>query len=220
MPRFIDPISGGGDTIECVDPFVDDQVNFDTFPRCILVANCGDTITAHVTDYDIELGDCNGIVKLIIRTQRVVYNKTEYFCTDTIFVRGIDFDSIMCPPMRDSVYCHTGYLKDENGNPSPYETGFPWAGNIPLWPQPNSKCELRILYFDTEFNGDCPKTIHRTWWIKDACNGNLDTCDQWIMIFDTIGPTITKDTSYLNLAPEGAFAGINKPVISGTDNFA
>ncbi|MCB0665683.1 MAG: T9SS type A sorting domain-containing protein [Saprospiraceae bacterium] len=213
LPRFIDP--GPGDTIDCVDPFVDDQVNFDTFPRCILVANCGDTITAHVTDYDIELGDCNGIVKYIIRHQRVVYAKEEYYCQDTIYVRGIDFDNITCPPMRDSVYCHTGYLTDHNGHPSPFVTGVPMAGNLPLWPQPNSKCELRILYFDEEFNGDCPMTIHRTWWIKDACNGREDTCEQWIMIFDTIGPTIMKDTTYqgLHLAPEDAFPDIDKPVL-------
>lgn len=213
LPRFIDP--GPGDTIDCIHPFVDDQVNFDTFPRCILVANCGDTITAHVTDYDIELGDCNGIVKYIIRSQKVSYAKQEYFCTDTIFVRGIDFDNIICPPMRDSVYCHTGYLKDENGHPSPYVTGVPMAGDLPLWPQPNSKCELRILYFDEEFNGDCPMTIRRTWWIKDACNGREDTCEQWIMIFDTLGPTIIKDSTYqnLHLAPEEAFPDLDKPVL-------
>ncbi|MCB0688164.1 MAG: T9SS type A sorting domain-containing protein, partial [Saprospiraceae bacterium] len=213
LPRFIDP--GPGDTVDCVDPFVDDQVNNDTFPRCVLVANCGDSITAHVVSYDIQLGDCNGIVKYIIRNQRVSYNKQEYFCQDTIFVRGIDFDNIVCPPMRDSVYCHTGYLKDENGHPSPFVTGVPVAGDLPLWPQPNSKCELRILYFDEEFNGDCPMTIHRTWWIKDACNGRLDTCEQWIMVFDTIGPTIVKDSSYqdLHLAPADAFPDIDKPVL-------
>ncbi len=211
LPRFIH--SGPPDTIDCIHPFVDDQVNYDTFPRCQLVANCGDTIDAHIIDYKIVLGNCDEIVKLIIRTQRVNYNKVEYFCIDTIFVRGLDFDNFVCPPMRDSVYCHTGYLRDENGHPSPYETGIPMAGDVPLWPQPNSKCELLILYFDVKFNGDCPMTIHRTWWIKNVCTGRFDTCDQWIMIFDTIGPTLTKDSTYLNLAPDGAFAGIDKPVI-------
>jgi hypothetical protein len=211
LPRFIH--DGSPDTIDCIHPFVDNQVNYDTFPRCKLVINCGDTIVARVIDYQIVLGDCDDIVKIIIRNQKVSYNKMEYFCKDTIYVRGLDFDNFVCPPERDSVYCHTGYLRDENGHPSPYETGIPMAGDVPLWPQPNSKCEVRILYFDEVFNGDCPKTIHRTWWIKDACGGREDTCEQWIMIFDTIGPTLTKDSSYLNLAPEGAFPDIDHPVI-------
>ncbi len=211
FPRFIDESTN--DTIDCTHPFVVDQVNNDTFPRCRLVANCGDTITATVIDYRTIRGDCEDIVKLIVRTQRVRYDKVDYFCMDTIFVRGLDFDLFTCPPERDSVYCHSGYLRDARGNPSPLETGVPMAGDIPLWPQPNAKCDVLILYEDKSFGGICPETIHRTWWIKNNCTGSFDTCEQWLMIFDTIGPTLEKDIDKALVADPEDFPGYDHPVI-------
>ncbi|NND33661.1 MAG: hypothetical protein HKN76_13820 [Saprospiraceae bacterium] len=215
-PRFIG--DGATDTILCIDPFVDDQINNDTFPRCRLVANCGDTITATVIDYQTVVGNCFDIVKLIIRTQRVHYNKVDYYCTDTIRVASLDFNNFICPPQRDSVYCHTGYLKDENGHPSPYETGIPMADTVPLWPQPNSKCDILILYKDVEFTGDCPMTIHRTWYVKNACSGRFDTCEQWLMIFDTIGPDIKKDFGKAVIAEPGTFAGMDTVILVPTSS--
>lgn len=210
-PQFIPTI--GNDTILCTHPFVDDQVNNDTFPRCRYIVNCDDIITARVVDYDIENGDCDGIVKMIIRTQELLYDKQTYSCTDTIFVVGLDFDEFMCPPQRDTVYCHTPYLKDENGHPSPLETGVPTAGTVPLWPQPTSKCEVLIKYEDEVFDSQCPMIIHRTWSIKNGCIDTFYTCDQWLMIADTTGPDLKKDLSKTRLADPGLFPELDKPVI-------
>ncbi len=211
-PRFL---MNDSDTIDCTHPFVDEQVLNDTFPRCRLVANCVDTITATVIDYDLVIGDCDeNIVKLIIRTQRVKFQKEDYFCKDTIFVRGLDFDDLICPPERDSVYCHTNYLRDENDHPSPLETGVPMVGNLPLWPQPSKICDVLIQYKDLEFTSECPMIIRRTWFIKNNCTGDyIDSCLQWLMIFDTIGPTLEKDLDKALLSDSFAFPGIAKPVI-------
>ncbi len=212
-PMFLpDPVL---DTIDCTHPFVSEQLNNDTFPKCQLVVNCGDTINARVIDYDFDKFPCTeDIVKRIIRTQRVIYGKQEYFCTDTIYVRGLNFDEFMCPPERDTVYCHSGYKVDEYGHPHPDETGVPTAGGIPLWPQPDKACEILVIYKDYPFDGSlCPELIRREWHIKNNCSGRYDTCYQWLMIADTLGPYLEKDLGKLVVADSGTFVGIEKPVI-------
>ncbi len=211
-PMFLpDAVS---DTIDCPHPFVTDQVNNDTFPRCRLVANCVDTITATVVDYTFDKFPCDpNISKRIIRKQCVVYNKVEYCCTDTIYVRGLDFDLFMCPPERDSVYCHTDYLRDENGHPHPTVTGVPTVDSIPLWPPPDRACEIAILYKDFPFDSECPELIRREWHIKNNCSGLDTVCYQWLMIFDTLGPYIEKDYGKAVLAEEDDFPAIDNPVI-------
>ncbi|MBK8504467.1 MAG: hypothetical protein IPL46_21035 [Saprospiraceae bacterium] len=190
-------IPGESDTIDCTHPFVLNQEANDTFPGCRMVFECYDTLVGSVVDYDLLIGDCEDIIKQIKRTFKFVYDKQEYFCMDTISVRALP-DTIICPPMRDSVYCHTGYLKDENGHPSPLVTGFPLADSIHLWPAPPSVCDILVIYKDTEFNSSCPITIKREWFIKNGCTGSFDTCVQWLMVFDTIGPYVTKyDTAAL-----------------------
>ncbi len=178
------------DTIDCHHPFALDPVNNDTFPGCRLVVDCEEILVGTPVDYQFLLGDCENIIKQIKRTLRFVHNKQEYFCMDTIAVRALP-DTLICPPERDSVYCHTGYLKDENGHPSPLETGVPMADSIPLWPAPPSICDISIKYKDFDFHDQCPNTIRREWFIKNNCTGAFDSCVQWIMIFDTIGPTFT-----------------------------
>lgn len=179
------------DTIDCYHPFAMDPEAYDTFPGCRLVLECIDTLKGEVIDYEILLGDCTDIVKQIKRTLRFVYDKQEYLCMDTITIRALP-DTLICPPMRDSVYCVPGYLKDENGHPSPLETGVPMAGDIPLWPPLPSECDIAVTYKDFEFNGICPATIKREWYIKNSCTGLEESCVQWIMIFDTTGPVITR----------------------------
>jgi hypothetical protein len=191
-PSFLDHPR---DTIDCYHPFAADPAAYDTFPGCQLVLECIDTLDGTVVDYEILIGDCYDIIKEIKRTIKFTYDKQEFFCMDTIVVRALP-DTLICPPMRDSVYCVPGYLKDEHGHPSPLETGVPMAGDIPLWPQPPSECDILIHYYDVEFSGHCPITIRRDWFIKNGCTGAYDTCVQWLMVFDTTGPVITKiDTS-------------------------
>ena len=185
----------GPDTIDCYHPFaIDPTFQNDTFPGCRLLVECEDTLIGTVVDYEVLLGDCENIIKQVKRTLRFTYNKEEYFCMDTIAIRALP-DTIVCPPEKDSVYCHDDYLKDENGHPSPYVTGFPMADTIPLWPQLPAVCDILIHYKDWKFDGECPITIRRDWYIKNGCTGSFDTCVQWIMIFDTLGPTIVKDTT-------------------------
>ncbi|NND34124.1 MAG: T9SS type A sorting domain-containing protein, partial [Saprospiraceae bacterium] len=179
------------DTIDCYHPFAVDPIANDTFPGCRLLVNCVDTLVGQVVDYDYLVGDCRDIVLQIKRTLKFTYDKQDYFCMDTISVRGLP-DTLICPPEKDSVYCVPGYLKDENGHPSPFVTGVPMADSIPLWPQPPSACDILIHYKDLAFPGQCPMTIRREWFIKNTCTGDFDTCTQWIMVFDTTGPVITK----------------------------
>ncbi|MCB0685815.1 MAG: hypothetical protein KDC53_04800, partial [Saprospiraceae bacterium] len=193
------------DTIDCYHPFAIDPASFDTFPGCQLVLECIDTLVGEVVDYEIILGDCENIIKQVKRTLRFQYEKEEYFCMDTITVRALP-DTVICPPIRDSVYCVPGYLKDENGHPSPMQTGVPMAGEVPLWPPLPSDCDILVTYKDVEFGGICPATIRREWLIKNSCTGAFDSCTQWIMIFDTTAPVITKlDTAaFITPIPSGS----------------
>ncbi|MCB0666462.1 MAG: hypothetical protein KDC80_11590, partial [Saprospiraceae bacterium] len=202
MPAVPMLIPGEPDTIPCTHPFAENQAENDTFPTCRMVFDCFDTIVGTVIDYQIIPGDCTTeIVKQIKRTVQFTYDKEDYFCMDTIPVLSLP-DTVICPPERDSVYCELGYLKDEYGHPSPWETGFPMADTIPLWPQPPSVCDILVIYKDTEFASDCPMTIKREWFIKNSCTGTFDTCVQWLMVFDTVGPYVTKiDTAaFISLA--------------------
>ncbi|NND07657.1 MAG: T9SS type A sorting domain-containing protein [Saprospiraceae bacterium] len=212
-------LPGQTDTIDCTHPFVDNQLVNDTFPGCRMVVGCYDTIVGEIYDYDILLGDCDeDIVKQIKRTFRIEYNKTEIFCMDTIAVRGLP-DTIICPPERDSVYCHTGYLKDENGHPSPLVTGVPYADSIPLWPQPNKICDILVTYKDLAFEDQCPTTIRREWFIKNGCEGTFDSCVQWIMVFDTVPPTIEMADTLISV-PTGShdcYAHVYVPPVRVTD---
>jgi len=216
-----EPLPHVRDTIDCFHPFAMDQVANDTFVGCRLLADCVDTLVGEVVDYDLFLGDCEDIVLQIKRTLRFRHGKEEYFCMDTISVRGLT-DTLICPPEKDSVYCDSGYLKDENGHPSPAETGFPTSGGIPLWPPPPSVCDISIHYKDIVFSGECPVTIRRNWAIKDNCTGTFEECVQWIMVFDTVGPIITKlDTAgffiSLNKNSHECFAEVMVPKIMAED---
>ncbi len=137
-------------------------------------------------------GNLSPVVKQIVRTSKVTYDKEDYFCMDTIGIRALNFDLFMCPPERDTLYCHTPYLKDEEGHPSPSETGAPTVGGVPLWPQPPALCDILVTYKDTEFESECPMLIKREWFVKNSCLGTFDSCAQWLMIMDTIGPTIIR----------------------------
>lgn len=184
IPEYI---THPADTISCLHPFVQDPATHDTFPLCSLIVDCDRIIEGTVVDYHVLQGDCIDIIKAIKRTILFEYQKEEFMCMDTIYVRALP-DTIVCPPERDTVYCHDGYLKDENGHPDPSVTGAPLADSIPLWPVPPSICDYHVIYKDTEFTGDCPMTIKREWFIKNSCTGDFDTCTQWIMIEDTLGP--------------------------------
>jgi hypothetical protein len=215
------PIAGPRDTIDCYHPFATDPAANDTFPGCRLLVNCVDTLVGQVVDYDYLQGDCLDVVLQIKRTLRFTFDQQDYFCMDTISVRGLP-DTLICPPEKDSVYCVPGYLKDENGHPSPFVTGVPMADSIPLWPQPPSVCDILIHYKDLVFPGICPTTIRREWFIKNGCTGEFDTCLQWIMVFDTTGPVITKmDTAafYVPLPADAhdCFAEVYVPKIMVED---
>jgi len=209
------------DTIDCFHPFALDPLANDTFPGCRLLVNCVDTLEGIVTDYQYLVGDCEEVVIEIKRTLKFTYQNQDYFCMDTISVRGLP-DTLICPPEKDSVYCVPGYLKDENGHPSPLVTGVPMADSIPLWPQPPSSCDILIHYKDVEFDAICPTIIRRDWFIKNTCTGRFDTCAQWIMVFDTTGPTITKlDTAAfyvpLSTSSHDCFAEVYVPKIMVED---
>ncbi len=201
-PRFLDDPR---DTIDCYHPFTTNPAAYDSFPGCRLIIECIDTLVGDVVNYEFLPGDCINLISQVKRTFRFTYNQQEFTCMDTIVIRALP-DTLICPPEKDSVYCVPGYLRDQHGRPSPLETGVPMAGDIPLWPPLPGICDILIDYLDVEFTGSCPKTIRREWYIKNTCTGRLDSCLQWIMIFDTTAPVITKlDTAtFLIPLPAGS----------------
>jgi len=114
-------------------------------------------------------------------------------CTDTINVMRADTADINWPVM-DTLYCDQDYLKDSNGNPSPYVTGFPTIGEslVPLWPG-IAACNLFTDYTDRIINLGCDKKIMRTWNINEWFCGadSLYSRVQLILIKDTLPPELT-----------------------------
>ncbi len=223
-PEFL---PGRGDTIDCTHPFANNPIaDLDTFPGCRAVVHCGsDTLEGDVTGYEKLAGDCINFSGAIKRTLIFRYMGQEIFCMDTIFIAPLP-DSLVCPAEKDSLYCHLDYLRDENGNPSPLETGYPILVNdmgdtLELWPQPAAACDILINYKDYPIGGECPETIKREWYIKNGCTGEFDTCTQWLMIFDTVPPTMDVDTTLIIPSEShDCYANVYAPPVEVTDTCA
>jgi len=148
---------------------------------------------------------------------------------DTICVMAIPMDMFICPPEKDSIYCYPwdSLQYDENGNPHPSITGVPsYVDNltmdtVPIWPQPPKVCEIVVEYKDWDFSPNCPRVVKRQWYVKNLCTGDYMTCDQWLMIFDTIKPVITELDTMSVIAytddPHDCFVHYKVPWIRGAD---
>lgn len=183
------------DTTICSDPRAWNP--FDTsFKEPLAVDNCSGVVPVEPEGYEwIQLIDDPIFDALIIRTwsaEDKYRNRTT--CQDTIFLRRVIFNMILCPP-DTIISCNRQNLSPSNSlyfSPDdPLTSGVPTFMGLPLWSE-RSYCDFSIKYED-KYSYKCAGTytIHRFWYLSQITPGIIfeDTCHQVIEIVDTVGPT-------------------------------
>lgn len=120
-------------------------------------------------------------------------------CTDTILVKRIQAKDIIFPGGYSFLNCEMPFELDENGHPSPLETGRPGykIDGIPhiIWPlNLLIDCNLLIKYEDIDLGEiNCVRKIMRTWTAREwICGVEYNQTQlQLIIISDQTGPQIT-----------------------------
>ncbi len=154
------------------------------------------------SNYDVELLDefievlhCDtDFVKKITRRwiARDVAGNTSDTCSQIIYISRIDLDSVVFP-MDVRISCEEIILLDENGHPSPYETGRPTLNGEFIWPTEDFLCNYFVDYEDTDLGEiRCVRKIMRVWRVREWwCNREFVRMQtQFIEIYDDRGPDI------------------------------
>ena len=112
------------------------------------------------------------------------------FCEDTIWLKKIVFEEIVCPP--DTVILCDSFLKYPD---NPLISGTPMFEEYALY-APEHQCEFSISYKD-QMSERCAGSyvIDRTWTIKSFATSDEHTtvCKHRIEVVDTTGPQIIFD---------------------------
>ena len=182
-----------------------------TIPRTYNVVNsdiCG-IKKAEYTDQIVQ--ECTGSFKEVIDRLWTFHDSAgnKDTCHQYVYVTKPSIDSVdlFVPFMANCLSDFTVF--DDNGNPSPEETGYPTI-NGGLYNA--GVCgTLKMTYSDNHF-GLCGKSIKiiREWVILDWCNDRIDHRNQTILIEDELAPIITNklEDLYLN----------SHPFLCGADN--
>ncbi len=167
---------------------------FDTsFKIPVVTDNCTDSLTPEPQGYEwIQLLDDPVFDAYIIRSwQAIDKYGNRGTCDDTIFLRKVVFDDIVCPP-DTLITCDSGYFEIDD----PLTSGVPTYEGLPLWSS-RTYCDFTIK-FEDQISYKCPGTytIHRYWFLSQVTDTaiNEDTCHQIIEIVDTTGPTALFDS--------------------------
>ncbi|NND07658.1 MAG: hypothetical protein HKN87_14880 [Saprospiraceae bacterium] len=199
------------DTTICNDPyawnpfFINDSIGFN---RPGVLDNCQDDLIAQPDGYEwISLFNDPFFAAYVVRNWRA---EDKYgnigTCMDTIFLRRIVFDSIVCPP-DTTIQCG-----DDNFDPSdPLTSGVPTFDGYPVYSE-KSFCNIAIEY-DDRIAYHCPGTytIYRDWLLADleAPVVTYDSCHQIIQVIDTIGPKIAFHDTIVKIESHPDLFGVN-----------
>ncbi len=173
-----------------------------------VIDNCADSLVPIPDGYEwINLVTDTVFSAQIIRGWRAVDNYgNASTCNDTIFLRRIDFDEIVCP-VDTVIACDADYF-DIN---DPLTAGVPTFEGLPIYAE-KSYCDFSIEYED-KIIPQCPGAfrIHREWILIDVSGpmALIDTCHQIIDIVDTSGPIIEFDTDKITYESHDLVWGIN-----------
>ena len=157
---------------------------------------CGETILTFSDEE--EVGDClnDNYLRRIIRTWLAEDNSgNTSTCTDTITVLQFSIDQVVIPPNRDDVSepalsCSGDFELDNQGNPSPDETGWPSLNGLEL--VEDEDCGISAAYSDY-LSDICDGThdVFRTWTVVKWCPvTEIYTAIQIITVKDDQGPEI------------------------------
>ncbi len=189
------------DTTICNDPLAWDPFHPE-FKRPYAEDNCSGEVAVEPQGYEwIQLFNDPLFDAFIVRNWSAVdkYNNRAT-CQDTIFLRRVIFDQILCPP--DTVIsCHRANLHPLDSlyfSPlDPLTSGVPTFDGFDLW-SARSYCDFTIKYKDL-YSYKCPGTytIHRYWYMSQITPMAIfeDTCHQVIEIIDTVGPVALFDST-------------------------
>ena len=161
--------------------------------------NCGD-VKVTVNDVVTEAGDCGDVT--VTRTFYVedkqnndcVGTPNTDVCTQTITVRKPTTSDVIVPPFTVFLECDEGFDTDDNGNPHPSVSGFPWVHTaFGLYDLNQSYCNLGASYSDEPRVVTCENSykVRREWNIFDWCEpSNLIVVNQILKVGDFTAPTI------------------------------
>ncbi len=194
------------DTTICNDSLAWDPFH-DSFNRPTVTDNCSGDLLPQPQGYEwVKLFGDSIFSDYIIRSWDAVDkygNRGE--CVDTIFLLRVIFDSIMCPP-DTTISCETPGFDPED----PHSAGVPTFDGYPIYSK-FSYCDIGIEYSD-KITYKCPGNyrIYREWVITDVgpSHGEL-ICNQVIDVIDTLGPSITFDSSEVSYEQHNDVFGIN-----------
>ncbi len=195
------------DTTICNDPLAWDPFNA-SFAQPTVTDNCSGDIIPQPQGYEwVKIFNDPVISDLVIRSWEAIDkygNRSE--CHDTLFIRRVIFDEIMCPP--DTVIaCDAAYF-DPN---DPLTSGVPTFDSLPIYSNV-TYCDFGIEYTD-RITYKCPGnyTIYRDWEITDLNGPVLQqmNCHQVIEVIDTSGPLVTFDTSEVSYEQHPNLFGVD-----------
>jgi HYR domain-containing protein len=157
---------------------------------------CG-SVTLEFSDVE-ESGDClnDNFLRKYIRSWTATDESGNLStCVDTIVVIPSSINEVVIPFNRDNIsapalYCSGGYELDDQGNPSPNETGWPTLNGMDLID--SELCEIATAYSDDIIEiCDGTNKIIRNWTIISWCPvTEVFTGIQIIDIIDDQGPEI------------------------------
>jgi len=186
-------ISCTNDTTLCSDPNA--WTPFDTsFNTPVAIDNCADTVEVQPEGYEwVQLLEDPIFDAYIIRSWSAVDKyANRATCDDTIFLRKVIFDEIVCPP-DTTIRCDS--LGIDPSDPLTY--GVPTFDGMPLWTD-RSYCDFGIKYHDlVSYECAGTYTIHRYWYYSQVTAAEIleDTCHQIIYVVDTVGPVAQFDST-------------------------
>jgi hypothetical protein len=188
-------------TIICRDYVTDCYLFNIDFPSAWSGSDCS-PYTVKTTNETVDHYDCNEVYLKAVHRDLLITdsNGNTDQCTQTIYVKRISANDIGLPEKTVFLECNYPYLLDENGHPSPLETGYPWTTlsndqHLGIWPlNILLDCNLLIQYEDIDLGEiNCVHKIMRNWTVREWwCNTEIvQSVVQIIIIRDTYGPVIT-----------------------------
>ena len=162
--------------------------------------NCDPNPKITFTDERIEPICDTMFVKKVTRTYIATdkYGNTSAPCTQTVYLKRLNFDSIALPPQRtvalsNPLLCKQ-YKKDAKGHPDPVSVGVPMYNGQPMYPKFPFYCNVSTGYVDVVLpETGCVKKYNRIWYVFEELCGSTyvrKVYNQRIEIADTTAPKI------------------------------
>ena len=194
------------DTVLCSDPRAYDPKN-NLFGQPEVLADCNENYTLKVNEYKWVNVDndpyIEGYIERVWRATDQNGNSTD--CTDTVFLRKIIFDEIVCPD-DTQITCDSQELLEQ-----PLVTGSPTFDGQAIYSE-DPYCKVYVRYEDSEQPG-CggSKTVFREWTITSYENDQIreKTCTQIIEVIDSTGPKLLFDETKYTLEQHYDVKGVD-----------